>query len=131
MKSNKRPPQTEDKARKDAIYWASVRMEEEGAPPLPTRNRIQRPVQPILAPDDASIARKVKEALLKARNLRIFDLVVECENGNVTLSGYIDSHSTHKRVTAIAEKIRGVRHVTIKLKVRETRSKGSGKEFIV
>jgi len=72
--------------------------------------------------DDASITARVKTALAKDEGLRnALDMNVDTYNGNVQLSGFVNSPELANRAARIASTVPGVQRVTNSLQVASQR----------
>jgi hyperosmotically inducible periplasmic protein len=67
--------------------------------------------------DDATIATRVKTALLNEPELKALEIQVQSENGVVTLVGAVPSEPQVSRAVAVARTVGGVRDVRSSLKV--------------
>lgn len=67
--------------------------------------------------DDATIATRVKTALLNEPELKALDIQVAADNGVVTLTGAVPSEPQQSRAIAVARTVGGVRDVRSSLKV--------------
>ena len=67
--------------------------------------------------DDATIATRVKTALLNEPALKAQEIQVQAEQGVVTLSGAVPNQAEADRAQAVARSIGGVREVRSALKV--------------
>jgi len=67
--------------------------------------------------DDATLATRVKTALLNEPDLKALQIQVQAENGVVTLVGAVPSEPQEARAVAVARTIGGVRDVRSTLKV--------------
>lgn len=62
--------------------------------------------------DDSTITAKVKADLLAEDDVNSFDIKVQTFNGNVQLSGFVDSQWQIDKAVQIASAVTGVGHVT-------------------
>jgi len=62
--------------------------------------------------DDSAITTKVKSALLAEDDVKSFDIKVKTFNGNVQLSGFVDSQWQVDKAGQVAMAVSGVRHVS-------------------
>lgn len=69
--------------------------------------------------DDTVITTKVKAALVAEPNLKAGDINVDTHNGEVMLSGYLDTQEQIDRAVAVARAVEGVKSVTNKLSLRK------------
>lgn len=67
--------------------------------------------------DDATIATRVKTALLNEPQLHAQEIQVQAEQGVVTLAGAVPNQAEAERAQAVARSIGGVREVRSTLKV--------------
>lgn len=67
--------------------------------------------------DDATIATRVRTALLNEPELKALGIEVQAENGVVTLVGAVPSEPQVARAVAVARTVGGVRDVRSSLKV--------------
>ncbi len=67
--------------------------------------------------DDATIATRVKTALLNEPELKAQEIQVQAEGGVVTLTGAVTSEPEAARAQAVARSVGGVREVRSALKV--------------
>lgn len=68
--------------------------------------------------DDATITTKVKAKLFDESILRGFAISVETFQGEVTLTGAVDTHAQKQRATEITRSVTGVRNVNNLLKLK-------------
>lgn len=69
--------------------------------------------------DDTVITTKVKAALVAEPNLKAGDINVDTHDGEVMLSGYVDTQDQIDRAVTIARGVEGVKTVTNKLSLRK------------
>jgi hypothetical protein len=69
--------------------------------------------------DDTVISTKVKAALIAEPNLKAGDVNVDTHEGQVMLSGYLDSQDQIDRAVQIARGVEGVKNVDNKLSLRK------------
>lgn len=67
---------------------------------------------------DTVITAKVKAALAKDRKVSVSDISVETSQGEVILSGFVDSPAQMDQAMKIAKNVEGVSKVTNKMKPR-------------
>lgn len=67
---------------------------------------------------DTAITAKVKAALAKERKVNVSDISVETSQGEVILSGFVDSPAQMDQALKIAKSVEGVAKVTNKMKPR-------------
>ena len=65
--------------------------------------------------DDAAVTAKVKTALLADTQVKGTKINVDTSNGNVTLSGAVDTSSEKMRAEQLAQAVEGVKSVNNKL----------------
>jgi osmotically-inducible protein OsmY len=70
--------------------------------------------------DDATITTKVKSALLANQQLKAIQVSVETDQGNVQLSGSVDTKSQESEAIKIANRVDGVKSVKDLLTVKGT-----------
>jgi len=70
--------------------------------------------------DDTAITAKVKAAILAEPNLKSLQINVETDNGNVTLSGSVDSQEQLTRVQQLISSLAGVKGISNNLVVKST-----------
>lgn len=70
--------------------------------------------------DDATITTKVKAGLLGNRNLKATQISVETNQGNVALTGTVDTQSQESEAVRVANQVSGVKSVQDNLTVRGT-----------
>jgi hyperosmotically inducible protein len=68
--------------------------------------------------DDGTITTKVKAKLFEDDSLSGFAISVETFEGEVTLTGSVDSLQNKKRATQLAESVYGVKNVNNLLKIK-------------
>jgi osmotically-inducible protein OsmY len=68
--------------------------------------------------DDATITSKVKTAFATDKTVSAMDVKVDTNNGNVRLSGFVDSEAEKRKAEEIARSVSGVRSVTNALTVQ-------------
>ena len=71
-----------------------------------------------IAPDDATLAARVKQALLADAGLRSLPISVATYRGVVQLSGYVDSEAQIQSALAVTRGVPGVQSVSNDLHVR-------------
>ncbi|NIF21224.1 MULTISPECIES: molecular chaperone OsmY [Pantoea] len=71
---------------------------------------------------DSSVTAKVKAALVDDNAIKSTDISVATEKGVVTLSGFVTSQSQAEAAVAVAQKVEGVKSVSDKLHVRDSKS---------
>jgi osmotically-inducible protein OsmY len=78
--------------------------------------------------DDTTITSKVKTKLIQDQALQAFQIDVETYNGQVLLSGFVESPDQVQRAMSAAREVEGVKSVKNALVVREgaTGAGGSG-----
>ena len=69
--------------------------------------------------DDATISTKVKAALFDDENISGFAISVKTFEGEVTLTGAVDSERQRRRAGEIARSVTGVRAVNNMLNIKE------------
>lgn len=62
--------------------------------------------------DDSTITTKVKTAFATDKTVSAMDVRVETNNGNVRLSGFVDSAEEKRRAEEVARSVAGVKSVT-------------------
>lgn len=67
---------------------------------------------------DLDIEFDVRRALSLLEDFNSSDVRISCRNGQVEISGFVDNRRALQRVSAIAGKTKGVRDVTLKLRVQ-------------
>ncbi|CAA9892347.1 Osmotically-inducible protein Y (fragment) [Candidatus Methylobacter favarea] len=73
--------------------------------------------------DDTLITTKVKTAIIDDPKLSAFEINVDTYQGNVQLSGFVDSQDEINRAAGIAQKVEGVKSVTNNLQLKKPLSK--------
>jgi hypothetical protein len=68
--------------------------------------------------DDATITSKVKTAFATDKTVSAMQVSVDTNNGNVRLSGFVDSDTEKRRAEEIARSVNGVKSVTNALTVQ-------------
>jgi hyperosmotically inducible periplasmic protein len=68
--------------------------------------------------DDSVITAKIKSGLVADRNVHGFDISVETKQGEVLLSGSVDSQDQIDRAVRIARQVEGVRRVDNRMRVK-------------
>lgn len=76
--------------------------------------------------DDAAITSKVKTKLIEDQALRAFQIDVETYNGQVLLSGFVESPEQVQRAMDAAREVEGVKSVKNALEVRESAAGAGG-----
>lgn len=69
--------------------------------------------------DDATITTQVNAAIVKDPDAHYFKIDVTTTQGNVVLTGFVNSRATEERLVAKIRQIRGVKSVKSLLKVEE------------
>ena len=72
--------------------------------------------------DDGAITTKVKSKIFEDQALKGFGISVETYEGEVTLTGGVDTPESKTRATEIARSVDGVRRVNNLLKVRSSQT---------
>jgi Flp pilus assembly secretin CpaC len=73
------------------------------------------------SPADLSLEREVAKAFAQIQqSLGLSEFKVSSRNGEVTLSGFVENQSAVQRALAVAEKVKDVKAVIMKLKLRPT-----------
>lgn len=72
--------------------------------------------------DDSSVTAKVKAALVDDEVIKSTDISVETHAGVVTLSGFVSSQDQAEKAVALAKKVEGVKSVSDKLHVKDSKS---------
>jgi len=68
--------------------------------------------------DDATITTKIKTAFATDKTVSAMQVSVDTNNGNVRLSGFVDSEAEKRRAEEIARNVAGVKSVTNALTVQ-------------
>ena len=68
--------------------------------------------------DDAAITTKINAKLVAEPGIRSLNIDVDTLDGNVTLSGYVQSEEQIQRIVSITSSVGGVKSVTSNLKVK-------------
>ncbi|MBA2816303.1 molecular chaperone OsmY [Candidatus Pantoea persica] len=72
--------------------------------------------------DDSSITAKAKAALVDDEAIKSKDISVKTYEGVVTLSGFVTSQDQAEKAVAVVQKVEGVKSVSNKLHVRDSKS---------
>lgn len=72
--------------------------------------------------DDATITSKIKTSFATDKSVSAMQINVDTNNGNVRLSGFVDSDAEKRRAEEIARNVSGVRSVTNALTVQRERA---------
>ncbi|WP_313655162.1 molecular chaperone OsmY [Pantoea sp.] len=72
--------------------------------------------------DDSGITAKAKAALVDDDAIKSTDISVKTHQGVVTLSGFVTSQEQAEKAVAVVQKIEGVKSVSDKLHVRDSKS---------
>ena len=72
--------------------------------------------------DDSGITAKAKAALVDDDAIKSTDISVKTHSGVVTLSGFVTSQDQAEKAVAVVQKIEGVKSVSDKLHVRDSKS---------
>lgn len=72
--------------------------------------------------DDSGITAKAKAALVDNDAIKSTDISVKTHQGVVTLSGFVTSQDQAEKAVAVVQKIEGVKSVSDKLHVRDSKS---------
>ena len=72
--------------------------------------------------DDSGITAKAKAALVDNDAIKSTDISVKTHSGVVTLSGFVTSQDQAEKAVAVVQKIEGVKSVSDKLHVRDSKS---------
>jgi osmotically-inducible protein OsmY len=70
--------------------------------------------------DDSAITTKVKAAIFNEPGLDSAEINVETHQGNVQLSGFVESRDAITRAVEVAQRVEGVRSVKNDMRLRET-----------
>ncbi|MGJ0491574.1 BON domain-containing protein [Methylobacter sp.] len=70
--------------------------------------------------DDSAITTKVKAAIFNEPGLDSAEINVETNQGNVQLSGFVESRDAITRAVEVAQRVEGVRSVKNDMRLRET-----------
>lgn len=71
---------------------------------------------------DSSVTAKVKAALVDDEAIKSTDISVKTHSGVVTLSGFVTSQDQAEKAVALAQKVEGVKSVSDKLHVKDSKS---------
>lgn len=97
-------------------------LDQKSAPPRtperPPVKVVPVPAQPKPLVDDATIATRLRAALLAEPAMRGSNIAIAVDDGEVELRGTVPTETALRKATAIAGKIRGVRTVRNQLKVK-------------
>lgn len=88
------------------------------APERPPVKVIPAPAQPKPLVDDATIATRLRSALLAEPAMRGSNISISAQNGEVRLRGSVPTETALRKATAIAGKISGVRTVRNQLRIK-------------
>ena len=77
--------------------------------------------------DDAAITTKVKAAIFSDKMLKVMQIKVDTDQGNVHLSGTVDSKEAVVRAAKVARSVEGVKSVTNDLRVKGKSEGGAQK----
>jgi osmotically-inducible protein OsmY len=69
--------------------------------------------------EDAVIATRIKAKLIEAGNIDAAAIKVESNQGNVRLSGFVDSEQQRQQATTVAKSVSGVKDVSNNLEVKQ------------
>lgn len=69
--------------------------------------------------DDTAITAKVKTALIRDDQTKAYQIEVETFQGQVQLSGWVDSEAARERAAQVARNVEGVRDVENDLQLRD------------
>jgi hyperosmotically inducible protein len=69
--------------------------------------------------DDGVITTKVKAALLADSTVKSSDIGVVTRDGEVQLSGFVDSQSQIERATEVAKGVQGVKNVINEMSIKK------------
>ena len=72
--------------------------------------------------DDSGITAKAKAALVDDDAIKSTDISVKTHSGVVTLSGFVTSQDQAEKAVAVVQKIEGVKSVSDKLHVRDSKA---------
>lgn len=72
--------------------------------------------------DDSGITAKAKAALVDDDAIKSTDISVKTHSGVVTLSGFVTSQDQAEKAVAVVQKIEGVKSVSDKIHVRDSKS---------
>jgi hyperosmotically inducible protein len=72
--------------------------------------------------DDSGVTAKAKAALVDDEAIKSTDISVKTHQGVVTLSGFVTSQDQAEKAVAVVQKIEGVKSVSDKLHVRDSKS---------
>lgn len=72
--------------------------------------------------DDSGVTAKAKAALVDDEAIKSTDISVETHQGVVTLSGFVTSQNQAEKAVALVQKVEGVKSVSDKLHVRDSKS---------
>lgn len=97
-------------------------LEQKSAPPRtserPPVKVVPAPAQPKPLVDDATIATRLRAALLAEPAMRGSNIAISVEDGKVELRGTVPNDTALRKATAVAGKISGVRTVRNQLKIK-------------
>ena len=69
--------------------------------------------------DDSVVTTKVKAALLADADVKSFDIKVETKNGDVQLSGVVDTQTQIDHAVEVTRRVEGVKNVTNQLTLKK------------
>jgi hyperosmotically inducible protein len=72
--------------------------------------------------DDSGVTAKAKAALVDDEAIKSTDISVETHQGVVTLSGFVTSQDQAEKAVALVQKVEGVKSVSDKLHVKDSKS---------
>ncbi|WP_439213664.1 molecular chaperone OsmY [Duffyella gerundensis] len=72
--------------------------------------------------DDSGVTAKAKAALVDDDAIKSTDISVKTHNGVVTLSGFVTSQDQAEKAVALVKKVEGVKSVSDKLHVKDSKS---------
>ncbi|WP_242112824.1 BON domain-containing protein [Luteimonas aquatica] len=91
-----------------SLSFAVAAVPREGGPQQAQQMEQEESVQPV---SDSWITTKVKTELMAARGVSGVEVKVETVNGQVKLSGEVDSQEQSDRAVAVARSVKGVKDV--------------------
>ncbi len=112
-----------------AVLLAGCGKPDDATPPVPTTSAPPPPVaavqpapvvdaQTAIAPDDAAITSRVREALLADAEVKDQKIDVSASEGVVQLSGFVDTGAQTAHAATVAGGVEGVRSVDNRLEVK-------------
>ena len=97
----------------------TARNEQQPDPPTRAEAVVQRQASPELSPGDLGILRALKSAIAEDADLRAGEIKVVVINGDVSVTGLVQTEDERTKINDLAMRIAGVKSVANALRVAE------------